>query len=94
MEDQRAVALQYTRAAPAPVVLAKGKGLLAKKLVNLARDSGIAVIQDADLVERLFYVETGRFIPEPFYQAVAEILALVFAAEDGRPFQKREEERP
>lgn len=94
MQDERAVAVQYHRNLPAPLVIAKGKGHLATKLVEFAQASGVRVVNDATLAERLFFVETGQFIPEPFYHAVAEILALVFAVGQGPQDRGAEEVRP
>jgi type III secretion protein U len=78
----RAVALGYDPdAAQAPVVVAKGEGLVASKMVNLARDCGVWVFEDAVLAQRLFAVEEGSDIPEALYQPVAEAMA----GEEGSP---------
>ena len=74
----RAVALQYDASLPAPLVVAKGEGLLARRLAELAREHDVPVVREEVLAQGLFVIETGRFIPEPFYKAVAEILAFVW----------------
>lgn len=94
MKDKQSVALQYNSDLPAPFVVARGRGHLAEKLIELANVSNVPLVDDSALAERLFYVEVGQFIPEPFYKAVAEVLALVFAAQREAGIQKREEGRP
>jgi type III secretion protein U len=59
----------------APVVVAKGEGLVASKMVTVARESGVGVFQDAVLARRLLDVEEGSEIPEALYQPVAEAMA-------------------
>ena len=77
-----AVALRYESEMPAPIVVAKGQNLLAEKIKQLARDSGIMLVENRSLAQALYKsVEVGDSIPVRLYQAVAEILALVFRAE-------------
>jgi flagellar biosynthetic protein FlhB len=77
-----AVALRYEMEMPAPVVVAKGLNLLAEKIKRLARDNGIMLVENKSLAQALYKsVEVGDSIPAKLYQAVAEILALVFRAE-------------
>jgi flagellar biosynthetic protein FlhB len=77
-----AVALRYETEMPAPVVVAKGQNLLAEKIKQLARDNGIMLVENKSLAQALYKsVEVGDSIPAKLYQAVAEILALVFRAE-------------
>jgi type III secretion system FlhB-like substrate exporter len=75
---EKAVAVKYIRDLPAPFVVAKGKENIARKLVQIARDHDITILQDEKLSERLFELETGEFIPEEVYEVVAEILAFVY----------------
>jgi flagellar biosynthesis protein FlhB len=77
-----AVALRYETEMPAPIVVAKGQNLLAEKIKLLARDRGIMLVENKSLAQALYKsVEVGDSIPTRLYQAVAEILALVFRAE-------------
>jgi flagellar biosynthetic protein FlhB len=77
-----AVALRYEADMPAPVVVAKGKNLLAEKIKQLARDNGIMLVENKPLAQALYKsVEVGDSIPAKLYQAVAEILAMVFRAQ-------------
>jgi flagellar biosynthetic protein FlhB len=77
-----AVALRYETEMPAPIVVAKGQNLLAEKIKQLARDHGIMLVENKSLAQALYKsVDVGDSIPARLYQAVAEILALVFRAE-------------
>ncbi|MGI6658893.1 MAG: flagellar biosynthesis protein FlhB [Dethiobacteraceae bacterium] len=81
-----AVALRYREGEDtAPVVVAKGAGYIAKRIRERAEEHGVPVIQNKE-VARLLYeqVELGEIIPVELYQAVAEILALVYQARHGQ----------
>ena len=76
---QKAVALRYDPDEdPAPVLVAKGKGYLAERIVKLAREHGIYVHPDANLVELLMAVELAETIPPQLYRVVAKVLAMVY----------------
>lgn len=75
----KAVALRYDpREDSAPVLLAKGKGYVAERIIALAREHGIHTHQDAALVELLMDVELADEIPAQLYQVVARILGMVY----------------
>jgi flagellar biosynthetic protein FlhB len=77
-----ASALRYETDMPAPIVVAKGRNLLAEKIKQLARENGIMLVENRPLAQALYKsVEVGDAIPAKLYQAVAEILALVFRAQ-------------
>ncbi|HHW10175.1 MAG TPA: flagellar biosynthesis protein FlhB [Firmicutes bacterium] len=75
-----AVALRYQAdLMPAPVVTAKGAGLLAERIKALAREHRVPVVENRALAQALYYgVEVGSPIPAELYQAVAEVLAFVY----------------
>jgi len=75
-----AVALKYVRGRmAAPMVVAKGRGWIARRIRELALEAGVPVIQNRPLAEILFRtVEIGQMIPVELYRAVAEILAYVY----------------
>lgn len=75
-----AVALKYDPAKmSAPQVVAKGKRLLAEKIRAIAEEHGIPIVQDPPLARMLYrLVDVGMEIPYELYQAVAEVLALVY----------------
>jgi flagellar biosynthetic protein FlhB len=74
------VALRYdTSRADAPEVVAKGKGLIALRIRELAAEHGVPVIPDPPLARGLYAsVEIGHLIPEEFFGAVAAVLAFVY----------------
>jgi flagellar biosynthetic protein FlhB len=77
-----AVALRYAADMPAPVVVAKGRNLLAEKIKQLARDNGIMLVENKPLAQALYKsVEVGGSIPAKLFQVVAEVLAMVFRAQ-------------
>jgi flagellar biosynthesis protein len=78
-ERQTAVALSYLEGRdPAPRVVARGRGELAQRILELARRHGVVVRRDGDLAEALARVEPGRTIPPELYRAVAEVLAYLY----------------
>jgi flagellar biosynthetic protein FlhB len=82
-----AVALRYEAATMrAPRVVAKGKRLVAERIVAAARAAGVPVVQDVPLARALDkLVEVGGEIPAMLYRAVAAILAYVYAQGPRRP---------
>jgi flagellar biosynthetic protein FlhB len=75
-----AVALRYdVRRMAAPVVVAKGRGPIAERIKQVARQAGVAVVTNPPLAQALYAaVDIGRAIPVELYQAVAELLAFVY----------------
>jgi len=72
-----AVALRYHRASmAAPVVVAKGKDLLAQRIKQIARDNGVPTVENVPLAQALYAgAEVGDAIPGALFGAVAEVLA-------------------
>lgn len=75
-----AIALKYdAKAMMAPQIIAKGAGLIAKRIKDIARENGVPLVEHKPLAQTLFkVVEIGGFIPANLYRAVAEILAYVY----------------
>jgi len=76
-----AVALRYDAAAmSAPQVVAKGAGIIAAKIKEIALENEVPVVEDKPLARALFKnVELEGFVPENLFQAVAEVLAYVYS---------------
>lgn len=74
-----AVAVKYIEGAQAPFILAKGKNELARKLVTIAENNGVEITESANLADNLFNLEVGDFIPEEYYEIMAEILSFVYS---------------
>lgn len=76
---RRAAALRYDHdREPVPRVVARGQGRLAERIVEVARENGVTIREDPDLVELLYRLEVDRLIPEKLFVAVAEVMAYVY----------------
>jgi flagellar biosynthesis protein len=71
------VALSYEPNEEAPKVIASGRGYLAEKIIEKAKESDIPLHQDAKLAQTLSKLEIGDMIPPELYEVVAEILVFV-----------------
>ena len=79
-----AVALRYDEEREdAPRVVARGEGLLAERLLEAARESGVPVREDAALASLLAAVDLDALVPPVLYQALAEVLAWAYRQEVG-----------
>lgn len=76
-----AVALAYEAADGAPKVVAKGRGELARKIIDTAREAGVFVHESPELVALLMQIDLDARIPPQLYLAVAELLAWVYRIE-------------
>lgn len=75
-----AIAVQYDpETMNAPIVVAKGAGVLAARIRKLALENGIPIIEKKPLAQALYKdVEISQPIPDQLYAAVAEVLAYVY----------------
>lgn len=80
---REAVALAYSQTDAAPRVVAKGKGLIAEKIIARAREHGVYVHESPELVALLTQVDLDEHIPPQLYMAVAELLAWLYRIEHG-----------
>ncbi|MBN1577941.1 MAG: EscU/YscU/HrcU family type III secretion system export apparatus switch protein [Chitinispirillaceae bacterium] len=83
MKQQRdkAVALRYREHNDrAPKVIAKGEGLIARTIKEIAHENGIPIQRDDALVELLAQIEIDREIPPELYAAIAELLSWIYRA--------------
>ncbi len=76
-QQKIAVALEYDEK-NAPRVSAKGVGDLAQQIIDMAKQTGVPLQQDDELVEILAEISLGEEIPEQLYHAVAEVLAFAY----------------
>lgn len=86
-----AIALRYIRGKDtAPIVVAKGKDLVALQIRRIATAHGVPMVENVPLARGLYrHVKVGRPVPSDFYRAVAEVLAYVY-----RLRQKRRQPSP
>lgn len=83
---EEAVALTYSAGDAAPRVVAKGRGLIAREIIERAREAGVFVHESPELVGLLMEVDLDERIPPALYAAVAELLAWLYRVEqDKRP---------
>ncbi|MBN2036812.1 MAG: flagellar biosynthesis protein FlhB [Chitinispirillaceae bacterium] len=81
-----AIALRYEPSEnDAPIVLAKGKRLIAEKIRQMALEHGIPIVEDKPLARHMYdKIDVGFPIPAEFYTAVAEIMAYVYRLKNRR----------
>ena len=77
LERKTAVALSYDVGDTAPKILATGKGYVAEKIIEVAKQENVPLHQDAKLANTLSKLEIGDYIPKELYGVVAEILVFV-----------------
>ncbi len=78
--SKSAAALRYESGDDAPRVVASGHGHIAEKIISLAKEHGLKIHEDPDLVQILAELDLGSIIPPEIYQVVAEVLAYVYRA--------------
>ncbi|MBO5071528.1 MAG: EscU/YscU/HrcU family type III secretion system export apparatus switch protein [Eubacterium sp.] len=76
-EKKTAVALEYEPGERAPKVIASGKGVLAEKIIDVAKEADVPIHKDAKLARSLSILDIGEYIPPELYSIVAEILVFV-----------------
>lgn len=76
---KQAIALEYDPEDAAPKVVASGRGALADKILERAKEENIPVHQDAKLADTLSRLDIGEMIPPELYEVVAEVLVFVDA---------------
>jgi flagellar biosynthesis protein len=78
-QQKKAAALKYRQGIDhAPQLVAKGRGLIAEKILALARERGIPIREDRNMVEILSTLSLYEEIPPDLYKAVAELLAFIY----------------
>lgn len=76
---QQAIALEYNPSEDAPRVIASGRGVLAEKIIQKAKESDVPIHRDDKLADTLSRLEIGEMIPPELYEVVAEVLIFVDA---------------
>ena len=76
---EQAVAVKYDRLTMrAPQVTAKGEDFIARKIIELAQEAEVPIVEDAALVSALISLELGDEIPSELYEVVARVLVWVY----------------
>ena len=77
--SKKAVALKYDKEKDnAPKVVAKGKDYMAERIIHIAKENGVPIYPDRDLVQVLEALDLDFEIPAELYRAVAEVLIFVY----------------
>lgn len=84
-----AVALAYNPNEKAPKVVAKGYGTIAENIMRTAKEHGLYVHESPELVGLLMQVDLDEHIPPKLYVAIAELLAWLYALENGNEIPDR-----
>jgi flagellar biosynthesis protein len=78
-KSPKAVALKYDRKKDnAPRVIAKGRGEIAKKIIEVAQAHNLPLYEDKNLIQILEALDLETEIPPELYRAVAEVLAFIY----------------
>ncbi|OEZ51092.1 EscU/YscU/HrcU family type III secretion system export apparatus switch protein [Duganella sp. HH105] len=81
---QQAVALTYENGAPAPKVVAKGRGLVAEQIIGVALEAGVFIHESKELVSLLMDIDLDQQIPPTLYRTIAELLAWLYHIESAQ----------
>ncbi len=76
-KQKTAVAVAYQPGDVAPKILAAGKGAVADRIIETAKENDVPFYQDSSLADTLSKLEIGSTIPPELYEVVAEILVFV-----------------
>ena len=76
---KKAVAMEYFKKKDStPRIIAKGKGVLAEKIIAIAEESNVPLFKDKILCDMFMNVDLGKEVPEILYKAAAEVLSYVY----------------
>ena len=73
----KAAAIRYDKNEVAPHVVARGKGYIADKILQKAKDENVPVHRDPALAEELTKMDLGEMIPPELYEVVAQVLIFI-----------------
>ncbi|NLX65017.1 MAG: flagellar biogenesis protein [Clostridiaceae bacterium] len=87
---KKASALSYNPGEDgAPKVIASGKGVIAEKIIEKAREANIPIYEDEHLAEALSHVSLGEEIPRELYEVVAEVLSFISRLDESYSISKK-----
>lgn len=76
-KEKTAVAVEYVPGDRAPKIIAAGKGTIAERIIEKAKENDVPLYKDDKLSETLSKLKIGDMIPPELYEVVAEILVFV-----------------
>jgi type III secretion system FlhB-like substrate exporter len=74
---RKAIALRYWAGLPAPFLAAKAEGRAAERLLAIAAEAGVPVLEDPLLARAVFPLDVGDYVPEDCFEIVAKVFAFV-----------------
>jgi len=78
-KSPKAVALKYNgKKDKAPRVVAKGRGAIAEKIIDIAKEHHVPLYEDKNLIQILEALDLETEVPPELYRAVAEVLAFIY----------------
>ncbi len=87
--NTKAVALKYKAYEEmAPKVVAKGRGELAKKIIQKAKEFDVPLFQNEELADMLLNIEVGEEVPPKMYEAVIEVFIWLYKLEEKAQLSK------
>ncbi|WP_024788230.1 MULTISPECIES: EscU/YscU/HrcU family type III secretion system export apparatus switch protein [unclassified Lebetimonas] len=87
--NTKAVALKYKAYEQnAPKVIAKGKGKIAQKIIQKAKEFDVPLFQNEELADMLLNIEVGEEIPPKMYEAVVEVFIWLYKLEERAQLSK------
>lgn len=90
-----AVALSYDKETHfAPKVVAKGRGEMAKRIIEAAKENNVYVHESPELISLLMQVDLDAYIPPNLYMVVAELLAWLYRLEHDQKLSKTHKKPP
>ena len=93
MSRKKAIALEYGRNAT-PVVTAKAEDEMALAMIAAAREQGVYITEDPELLALLSRLQVDQAIPPELYTAVSVILAWVYWLKGMRPGDEKTSDQP
>ncbi|HON88535.1 MAG TPA: EscU/YscU/HrcU family type III secretion system export apparatus switch protein [Spirochaetia bacterium] len=76
-KNSKAAALRYTRALPAPLIVARGSGWTADAIIKKAQEHDVPIVENSLLAEQFASLDVGTFVPEEYWELLAEILVAI-----------------
>ena len=77
LKHRQAIALTYEPGTSAPTIVAAGKGYVAGRIIETARENEVPLYEDSELSNTLMRLKIGDTIPPELYKVVADILIFV-----------------
>lgn len=81
MNEKKAVAVKYCEEIEVPVVMAKGSGAVAEKIITEAEKNSILIKEDFALVDMLGICDVGSVIPQSAWKTLAVIFSFILKEE-------------